>query len=93
MADRERTVWKLKRGIYEVTEWGEVVVTTGDTVTFSNLFATKNPYNAVFWKMSDGTVVSNTHVAGTNVCTIGQDETPVDVTDEKCIYMAYGVKA
>ena len=93
MADRSTTTWKLKRGIYEVAEWGEVTVSTADTVTFSNLFATVNPYNAVFWKMSDGTVVSNTHVAGTNVCTIGQDETPANVTNVKCIYMAYGVKA
>ena len=93
MTDRDRTVWKLKRGIYEAAEWGEVTVTTADTVTFNSLFATVNPYNAVFWKLLDGEEVDNTHVAGTNVCTIGQDQTPANVTNCKCVYMAYGVKA
>ena len=88
MADRERTVWKLKTGIYEAAEWGEVTVSNTDTVTISSLFATANPYNAVFWKMSDGTEMANTHAAGTNVCTITGAG-----TDVKCIYMAYGVKA
>ncbi len=90
MADRSRTVWKLKRGIYEAAEWGEVTVTGGsvDTVTIGNLFSTANPYNAVFWKQSDGTEMTNTHAAGTNVCTITGAG-----TDIKCIYMAYGRKA
>ena len=88
MADRPRTVWKLKRGIYEAAEWGEVTVSNLDTVTIDSLITTANPYNAVFWKMSDGSEVTNTHVAGTNVCTITGA-----VADEKCIYMAYGVKA
>ena len=89
MVDRSRTVWKLKRGIYEAAEWGEVEVSTDNTVTIGSLKATVNPYNAVFWKMSDGTEVTNTHVANTNVCTITQAAT----TNVKCIYMAYGVKA
>ena len=90
MVSRDRTVWKLKRGIYEAAEWGEVTVTGAgvDTVTISSLFATVNPYNAVFWKMTDGTEMTNTHAAGTNVCTITGAGTNV-----KCIYMAYGVKA
>jgi hypothetical protein len=88
MPDRSRTVWKLKRGIYEAAEWGEVTVSQNDTVTIGSLVSTSNPYNAVFWKMSDGSAVASTHAAGTNVCTI----TAV-VTNEKCIYMAYGIKA
>jgi hypothetical protein len=88
MADRPRTVWKLKRGIYEAAEWGEVEVSKDDTVTIGSLMSSSNPYNAVFWKMSDGSEVTNTHAANSNVCTI----TAV-VTDEKCIYMAYGIKA
>lgn len=88
MADRERTVWKLNRGIYEAAEWGEVTVSNADTVTIGSLIATANPYNAIFWKMSDGTEMTNTHVAGTNVCTITGAGTNI-----KCIYMAYGVKA
>lgn len=88
MVDRGRTVWKLKRGIYEAAEWGEVTVSNGDTVTIGSLIATANPYNAVFWKQSDGTQMVDTHVAGTNVCTITGAG-----TDIKCVYMAYGVKA
>ena len=88
MADRSRTVWKLKTGIYEAAEWGEVTVTLNDTVTISSLHSTTNPYNVVFWKMTDGTEMTNTHAAGTNVCTITGAGTNV-----KCIYMAYGVKA
>jgi len=89
MADRSRTVWKLKKGIYEAAEWGEVTVSNADTVTIGSLHATTNPYNVVFWKMSDGTEVTNTHAAGTNVCTMGNP----GAANVKCIYMAYGVKA
>ncbi len=89
MADRDRTVWKLKRGIYEAAEWGEVTVSNGDTVTIGSLIATENPYNAVFWKMSDGTEVTNTHNAGTNVITLGNP----GAANVKCIYMVYGIKA
>ena len=88
MADRSRTVWKLRRGIYESVEMGEVTVSNADTVTISNLYATANPYNAVFWKMTDGTQMTDTHAAGTNVCTITGAGTNV-----QCLYMAYGRKA
>lgn len=88
MADRARTVWKYKRGIYEAAEWGEVTVSLNDTVTIGGLLSTANPYNAVFWKMTDGSEMTNTHAAGTNVCTITGAGTNI-----KCIFMAYGVKA
>jgi len=88
MVDRPRTVWKLKSGIYEAAEWGEVEISKDDTVTISSLKSTANPYNAVFWKMSNGTEITNTHAANTNVCTITGT-----ATNEKCIYMAYGIKA
>jgi len=60
MADRERTVWKLKTGIYEAAEWGEVTVSNTDTVTIGSLVATSNPYNVVLWKMSDGIILRGT---------------------------------
>jgi hypothetical protein len=88
MVDRSRTVWKLKRGIYEAAEWGEVTVTLADTVTISSLFATANPYHASLIKMTDGSAMTCTYVAGTNVVTITGAGTNV-----KCIYMVYGVKA
>jgi len=89
MADRSRTVWHLKKGIYEAVEWGEVTVSTGDTVTIGSLSSGANPYNAVFWQMSDGAEVTNTHAGGDNVC----DITGAGLTNVKCLYMAYGVKA
>jgi hypothetical protein len=97
MVDRSRTVWKLKRGIYEAVEFGEVEATTADTVTITSLSGTAHViYRAVFWKMDDGMVVASTYVEPTpnmNRCTIGQDTTPANVTNCKLIYMVYGVKA
>lgn len=88
MASRSRTVWKTKLGIYEAAEWGEITVSNADTFTVGSLVATANPYNVVLWKMTDGSEMTNTHAAGTNVVTISGAG-----TDVKCIYMAYGVKA
>ena len=88
MVDRSTTKWKTKKGIYEATEFGEVTVSVADTVTFDTLYATASPYNVVFWKMTDGTEMTNTHAAGTNVATITGAG-----TDVECIYMAYGRKS
>lgn len=87
MADRSRTVWKLKRGIYEAVEFGEVTVSNGDTVTFDSLLATEKPYNVVFWSEVDGTEITNDHSGATNVVDITSG------TNVKCLYMTYGVKA
>jgi hypothetical protein len=96
MAVRTRTVWKLKRGIYEAWEGGEAEVTTGDTVTVDSLSGTAAAlYRVAFWKMTDGTVVNVTHTdlsPNENRITIGHSG-GVDVTNCKCIYMVYGVKA
>jgi len=88
LAARSTTVWKLKRGIYEAVEWGETEVSQNDTITIGSLTAVQNPYNVVLWKMTDGSEMTNTHAAGTNVVIITGAGTNV-----KCIYMAYGVKA
>jgi len=88
MVERSRTVWKLKRGIYEAVEWGEVEVSQNDTVVFDCLTDADDPYNVVFWKMTDGSEMANTHVAGDNEVTITGAG-----TDVQCIYMVYGVKA
>ena len=96
MAVRTRTVWKLKRGIYEAWEGGEVEVTTDDTVTVDSLSGTAAAlYRAAFWKMADGAVVDVTYgeaSPNTNRITIGQSG-GFNVTNCKCIYMVYGVKA
>ena len=97
MVVRTRTVWKLKRGIYEAWEGGEVEVTTDDTVTVDSLSGTAAAiYRAAFWKMTDGMVVTVTYAEASpnrNRITIGNDSTPNPVTNCKCIYMVYGVKA
>lgn len=88
MASRSRTPYKTKNGLYESTEFGEVTVSNGDSVTMGNLIATANPYNVYLMQMSDGSEMTQTHAAGTNVVTITGAG-----TDVKCLYMNYGVKA
>jgi hypothetical protein len=88
LADRGRTVWKLKRGIYEAAEFGEVTVSNGDTMTLGSFNATANPYSVTMIKQTDGSAMTCTFAAGTYVVTITGAGTNV-----KCIYMAYGVKA
>ena len=98
MVARTRTVWKLKRGIYEAWEGGEAEVTTADTVTVDSLSGTvfNAIYQACFWKMTDGMVVNVTHPSPSpneNRILIGNDSATNPVTNCKCIYMVYGVKA
>lgn len=88
MVNRGRTPWKTKIGIYESAEIGEVTVSNGDTVTMGNLYATANPYNVTMIKMTDGSAMTGTYAAGTNVFTATGAG-----TDVKCIYMNYGRKA
>ena len=88
MVSRSRTVWKQKRGIYTAAEWGEVSVTLADTFTVDNLKATVNPYNVTIIKKTDGSSMTCTYAAGSNVVTITGAGTNID-----CIYMAYGVRA
>jgi hypothetical protein len=88
MASRNRTPWKLKRGIYHATEFGEVTVTLTDTITISSLVATSNPLYVSLIKQSDGSTMACTYAAGTNIVTVTGAGTNIP-----CIYMAYGVKA
>ena len=99
MVERSRTLWKLKRGIYEAWEAGEVEVTSAvDTVTVDSLSGTvlNAVYQAAFWKMTDGMIVNVTHADASpneNRITIGNDSGGNPVANCKCIYMVYGVKA
>ena len=88
MADRGRQPRRTIRGIYEAVEWGEVIVSNADTVTFSVLYATANPYSVTLIKKSDGSAMSCTYAAGTNVASVTGAGTDVD-----CLYMAYGRKS
>lgn len=89
MADRTPTVWKVKRGIYVACEFGQVEVSTNDTITVGSLDSAQNPLEAHVFKMSDGSTVTCTHAGGDNVITI----TAAGLTNEQCIYIAYGYKA
>jgi len=90
MVDRPRTVWKVKTGgVGEKTaEFGEVEISNADTVTFGSLDSAQNPLKVYFVKKSDGTEMTCTYVAGTNVVTISGAGNNID-----CIYVAYGYKA
>jgi len=90
MVERTRTPWKLKRGIYEAVEWGEVKVSQNDTIVFDCLTDAERPYNTVLWKMTDGSEMTNDNGAAS-----GDNEVKVlgAGTDVQCIYMVYGVKA
>lgn len=87
MADRSYTIRKGVNGIYFRMEFGEATVSNTDTVTLNNFITTSNILNAVLWKKSDGTEMTNTHAAGNVVTVTGAG------TDVPCVYMAYGVKA
>jgi hypothetical protein len=88
MASRSRQPRKTIIGIYEAVEFGYVVVSNADTVTIGSLYATANPYSVTLIKKTDGSAMTCTYAAGTNIVTITGAGTNVD-----CIYMAYGRKA
>jgi len=77
----------MKRGIEKSIIHGETQVSNADTFTLNELKATVNPLNVVLWKKSDGSELTNTHAAGTNVVTISGAGTDVD-----CFFMAYGYR-
>jgi len=88
MPDRTRTPWTRKRGLYFVAEFGEVVVSTNDTVTFDSIStAAGSLLRAHAIRKSNGAVTTSTEA--TNVMTITQ----AGLTNEPCIYIAYGVRA
>jgi hypothetical protein len=95
MASRNRIPWKLKRGIYEAAEWGEVEVTTGDTFTVDTLStATGAIYEAVLLQMTNGVAVTCTHAeVSPNGNRVTAGTAGGAVTNMKCIYLVYGVKA
>lgn len=87
MADRSETVWKAKDGLDDRVEFGEVIVSLNDTVTLGNFSGSTNLENAVLWKVSDGSEMTNTHAANNVITITGAG------TDIRCVYMAKGVKA
>jgi hypothetical protein len=87
MVDRPRTPYKVYpsgQTIEKKAEFGEVELSTTDTVTFDT-HVSKEMLNVVFWKKSDGSQVTNTKAL--NVATITGA-----VTNEPCLYMAFGYK-
>ena len=85
MADRSYNTLKTKRGIEKTYVFGETTVTNADTITLNELHATKSPLEVYIIKKSDGTEMTCTHAAGTNVVTISGASTNID-----CLFMAWG---
>lgn len=88
MVVRSRTPKKVIRGIYTTADFGEVTASQNDTFTVGSLYATANPYSVTLIKKTDGSALTCTYVAGTNVVTVTGAGTSVD-----CLYMAYGRRA
>lgn len=88
MASRSCSIWKSKKGIYEAVELGEVTVSNTDVFTVNGLYSTANPYSVTLIKQTDGSAMTCTYAAGTNVVTVTGAG-----TDVQCIYLAYGRKS
>ena len=88
MVERTPTVWKIKIGIEKASEYGEVEVSNGDTVTIGSLDSGQNPLRVAFFKKSDGNEMTCTYAGGDNVADITGAGTNID-----CIYVAWGYKA
>jgi len=91
MVDRAETVWKQKIGIEKQGEWGEVEVSTSDTITLG--FDTKQDllFACLVYK-SDGTEMNVANAGITiskNVITVVK----AALTNIDCTYKAWGYKA
>jgi len=86
LVDRAETPWKIKNGIRDRAEFGEVIVTVGDTVTFSSYDSTSTIWQAAFYRVSNGQAVTAT--TALNVATITQ----AGLLNERCYYVTVGLK-
>ena len=86
MVDISYTIRKGISGIYFRMEFGEVTVSTGNTITFGNFRTVGDLLNVAIWKKSTGAAL-----------VIGIADNIVTITsltvNEPCVYMVYGVKA
>lgn len=92
MADRAEKMWKSKNGILFRAEFGEVEVTTNDTITLGGFASNRNLDFACLIYQSDGTEMN---VANAGI-SISNNQITVDkaaVTNQDCVYLAYGYKA
>jgi hypothetical protein len=87
LVSRNPTVWKHKKGLLYSAEFGEIELSNGDTVTFSNFDSSENLLEAYFIKKTDGLEMTCTHAAA-NVVTVTGAGTNID-----CLYIVYGAKA
>jgi len=86
MVDRPRTIYNSKNGIYQRREWGEIEVSQNDTITLPEYDDATTLWMFSLYKLSDGSAVTSTKAL--NVATV-----TAAVTNTKCLYIAYGVKA
>ena len=86
MTSRSPTPYQSKNGILHRREWGEVQVSTNDTITLSGFVDNQNLLHATVIKKDGGAELTNT--VANNVVTVTGTATNAD-----CIYLAYGYKA
>jgi len=86
LVERSEQIWKYIKGLYHCVEFGEVTVSNGDTWKLDNFHATTNPLVVYLFKKSDGSAMTCTYAAGTNVVTVTGAG-----SDVPCYYLAYGV--
>lgn len=86
MTSRSPLSFNSKNGILHRREWGEVQVSTSDTITLAGFVNNQAILHATVIKKTDGSELTNT--IANNVITVTGTATNID-----CLYFAYGYKA
>jgi len=86
MTARNPAAYNSKNGILHRREYGEVQVSTSDTITLAGFVNNQDLLHATVIKKTDGSTLTNTKA--NNVITVTGSATNAD-----CIYFAYGYKA
>ncbi len=86
MTSRNPAAYNSKNGILHRREWGEVQVSTSDTITLGGFVSNQNLLHATVIKKDGGAELTNT--IANNVITVTGT-----ATNQDCIYLAYGYKA
>jgi len=84
-------MWKFKKGLYYASEFGEVEVSSGDTVTLQNFASTPTGI------IKACLIVQSTGLEHAAYAVDGATKNKINITggssDCDCVYVAYGVKA
>lgn len=86
MVARTPTIYQTKDSFYTRLQYGEVQVTTNDTVTLPEFDDASTIWTFALFKMENGAEVTCT--TALNVATV----TSLGILDAPCFYVAYGLK-